>query len=279
MGRMFRRTRASALLAFLLLSIPPVPSFAAIDPAASPADPKPLSYAERDRLRFKLEEHFNQLDLMVRNQNADRRDIERQEREMAYFRVFDRVPLEERIPELTRELRETAGKNGLRVEKLSVTGRRNPGKTPSRIWSDAKYRLDPEQVVSELRLKAVVKGDLASIRRWTRSWPEDMIRLVEPRGAPSRSGPGLWIVPLKAYRFTDTEFPRIELRDPREYLPEWARNDPQRFARSEPLLWSFVTRAEELKPRAEPLFENRRKFLVNAARMNLYLRKTLRKPG
>jgi hypothetical protein len=257
---------------------------------ASPARAAPTAL-ERDRLRTKLEDHFNQLDLMIRNQNSDLRDIDRQEREMAMLRVFDRIPRDERVPELMKELRESARefsrerKQPFELKGLKLLRKQNPKETPKRILSDTRYRMSPDDTVATLEFEAQIKGSRTGILEWVSTWPDQVVRLVEPiagaNGIPrltSQERSGEWKLKLRAYRYLPVEYPRIDLRAPRELLPAWAKTDLERFASTEPLLWSFVTRSESLAPRATPLFENRRKFLLNASRMAFFLKKSVPRP-
>jgi hypothetical protein len=246
--------------------------------SASGVTPSGLSEIERDHLRFQLEEHFNQLDLIIRNQGTDRRDLERLEREMAMFRVFERIPLEEKIPNLTQELRSYTRKSGLVLRSLRVVSRKTPPREPAMRWSDSTFRIRPENTVSELYLEARLEGgDGSQMRAWVQGLKDGVIRVVEARGAPRWVHNRTWTVPLSAYRFVAVSAAKFRLRAPRTLLPTWARENTEKFAKFEPILWSFVSRAEALAPEAAPLFENRRKFMLSTARMTLFMRKTLRK--
>src|SRR4051812_49482975 len=87
---------------------------ASFHPAFASASPT-LSASERSELRSKLEEQFNELDLLVKNQSTDRKDLEHQNREMTELKVFERIPLEPEIPQLSKALEESASEHHLKV--------------------------------------------------------------------------------------------------------------------------------------------------------------------
>jgi hypothetical protein len=228
----------------------------------------------RDSLRYRLEDHFNELDLLVKNQRLEEKDLERQRVEMEELKVLERIPLEERIPELRKELAETAAEHGVKLARFERGGVSATAPVPRKISSDERYRLDPRSSAQQIRFTVIANGKPASIDSWIRSWPTHQMRLVELEKKESL-GPSRFRILAHAFRFRSIEFPQIEILDPVRHLPAWARKDPKGFADTEPLLWGFIAQSRELAPRAKPLYANRRKFLLNSARMSFFLSKAL----
>src|SRR4051812_142733 len=83
--------------------------------AAWPSTPEArqeLSDRQRSELRFRIENLFNEVDLLIKNERADRSDLARQEREAKALKVYDRIPFEADLPGLKRQLAETASAQG-----------------------------------------------------------------------------------------------------------------------------------------------------------------------
>lgn len=243
-----------------------------------------LSSAERNRLRFQLENLYNEVDLLIRNRGSDHLDLERQEREAQQLRVYDRIPFRDDIPGLKKEMTESAARFGLKLHDLKVTRRSRSGAAiPKKLTSDdPRLRLKPDQVAEQIHFEAVVTGDelvKQALGSWMESWQEDQLRLVEPEGGYGKKSfqpgkkAGQWIVRAHAFKFRDFTPPEVALRDPMKALPEWARKNPQSFAQSEPQLWDYVRKAKELAPKAKSEYATRSKFIVNDARMSFFFSK------
>lgn len=264
--------RAGTLAAFAALALGAAsPARAALEPVA------------RDRLRERLQRLYDESDLLVKNRKADRADRKRQEREAQYLRLHDRIPPEDRLDPLKTELGVSAELHQLdliRFELVEKTEQREP--LPPAVAADADFRLREDQLVQRLRFRLVVRGDRGRVEDWVRHWGRDLVRLIEPEPGFERPGikpvPGRkhgWQVNAVAWRFRDIRFPRLVPRDPLAVLPGWARTDPRRFAREEPRLWRMVEATRALAPEARPLFEERRAFLLEQARFEFFLRKSL----
>lgn len=259
---------------------------------ASPAPPSPsqavpsLNDSQRAALRYRLENLWNEVDLIIRNGKSELVDLGRQQRNFEMFAVFERIPMTEGLGALKSELAETAGKRGLKLLSLRKTGATPPpAGIPRSIVTDARppFRLTPEKIAQEIRLEVTVRGDEAALRSWISGWEEEVMRVIELDERPGSisvvaTDPkrNSWTVRARAWRFHPIRFPQLKPRDPREVLPSWARRAPEAFARKEPLLWSFVTRIEKSRDRAAEPYRRRGEFLLNNARMEFFLSKTLK---
>ena len=266
----------------VLLKIPALLTllFSATQALASPSAPARLTPVERDTLRYHLENLFNEVDLLVKNQRADESDVQRQEREFQGLQVYERIPFQENLTELKSQLAGSASDHGLILERIAITHRsQEGGKVPSSIYTDnSGFHLKPGQVVQTLDVRAVVKAKTpAELENWVHGWKSDVLRLVEPSGTESSCyhplGTGEYAVSAIAYRFREEKFPTLVPRNPMELLPGWARRDPDSFARNESLLWDFVKKIQALEPKTPPLYRNRERFLLNDARYEFFLKK------
>ena len=65
--------------------------------------------------------------------------------------------------------------------------------------------------------------------------------------------------------------PNSNPKDPVLFLPAWAQKNPEKFAREEPQLWSYVTRTREIYPTSSQYLKFRQRYLLNDARTSFYL--------
>jgi hypothetical protein len=246
--------------------------------------PVSLSLTERNSLRYNLENTFNEVDLLIRNHKADLTDLKRQERDMNALKVFDRIPFQRDIPGLKRELKKSSQPWKIQIRQVEVTHYSKPASAaPGLQTTDAPlYRLKPEQVAETIFLKLSVKGEEEPVKKWVSSWRTDQMRLVEldlnhsseiNSQVMRKTGPDIWELRIRTFRFRSIAYPVLSPRNPRELLPSWAKKNTDLFSSSEPILWSFVTRIEALAPKARPYYKNRAHFLLNDARMNFFLSK------
>jgi hypothetical protein len=245
---------------------------------AAPRPPE-LSAAQRESLRFRLQNLLNEQVLLVRNRRADESDIRRQEREIQALKIYERIPFQEDLPGLKENLTDSAKTQGLKLIGIRVTGR-SPlgGAIPSQLYTDdGDFRLKPEQIVTTLRFRATVEGDFSRVRDWIASWRDEQLRLTEAEGDPRPEGAARnrWVVTARAFRFRDVKFPHLMARDPLELLPAWARREQDRFSHTEPLLWELVARIRDVAPEAAPLYRTREQFLLNDARISFFLSKAV----
>ena len=231
-----------------------------------------LQPEQREELRTHLESLFNEVDLAIRNQKIDKSDLARSDRDFQTMKVYQRIPMERDIPGLKRVLTESAHQEELELLGMTAAApRQTPALPPRKIYTDGpRFQLSPEQIAETIELALKIRGKRSAVRGWISHVSEGQLRLVTFHGLKSRD-PGIWTVQARAYRFRNIEFPRLLLRDPMRALPAWARTHSGDFARAEPLLWRFVIRTRELEPRARPLFEVRRRFLQDDARMSFFL--------
>jgi len=270
-----RMVGTSGLLGLALGMLPAASSWAVPQPV--------LSAQQREALRYRLENSFNEVDLLIRNQKVDRSDIERQRREAEIIQLYERIPFKENLEGLKKELTDTAKTFDIRLVDLKVMARsKAPAPIPKKVYSDsARYELKQEQVADTLQIQAMMEGSASQVKKWVESWPELQVRLVEPVGgykdfkpAPAGKNGKHWFVNAKTFRFREIQFPKIEARDPIRQLPRWAQEKPQSFAKSEPVLWNLIEKSRTLSPQAQPLYDAKREFLLNAARMEFFMAKT-----
>lgn len=230
-----------------------------------------LSIRERDSLRYHLENFSNEMDLLIRNQRVDHFDLQRQERDMATLKVFERVPLDQELVEMKYALTKNAKFSGLLLTQFEVLP--NKSITPSLppfLYTDSSFHIRDEQLVERIKFVISIQGP--DVRKWGASLPHTLIRYVKVDHI-HRIGSS-WQISAHAYRFRNIRFPKLQPKDPLTYLPTWARRNTTKFAQAEPTLWTFVKRIESLAPRTAPLYETRGKFLLNDARLNFFIRLT-----
>lgn len=262
---------------------------------SAPAD---LTAVQRSRLREKLYDFWSDVNLTLRNRKINSYDITRQEREMDEMGVFDKVPLGHCPASLEERLRASAKRFGLYLSQVRRGKRRGtPRPVPRWLFVDqGSFHLAPDQLVDPYDFDLRVRGLESSLKDWSVSWtrlpePSPPSQSAEPadspyleaasgpvgsapwRRIPSRAVIPRWKVRLRGYCFRDVRFPRLILRDPVALLPGWARRDPGRFAREEPLLWSTIEKTRALIPDARPLYATHERFLLNDARLSFFLQK------
>jgi hypothetical protein len=244
-----------------------------------------LGATERDLLRHQLEVQFNEVDLLIKNKNADQNDVDRQLRDFSGLKVFDRIPFEENLAGLKKDLTDSAKDQGLSVDDVQVTSRSaNPPAPPKVLYTDGKpYHLSDDQLAQKIYFRATVSGSREGVVKWISSWQEGQLRLVEPEGgygklpiAPAKgssSAKPRWVVKAHAFRFRDVKYPELLPRDPIRLLPRWAQMSPSRFSKAEPKLWQIVEDTRALIPDARPMYDKKSEFLLNAARMDFFVKK------
>jgi hypothetical protein len=211
------------------------------------------------------------MDLLIKNQRADIADLKRQEKEMSALQVFERIPMEQKVHELHEQLILSAKQFGLLPSQFKVTHFSQPGKTiPKKVFTnEINFRITPDQLTEKIYFRIQVKGTNESIDKWIQNWSNHPVRIVE---LDSRQGGN---IQAHAFRFRPIRFPTLVPRKPIEYLPKWAQTNLKYFSETEPLLWSFVTRIQNLAPQTPPYYMNRARFLLNDARYSFFLSKSL----
>lgn len=279
----------------LLVLVTKVPLLAAAPATGlAPASGTPaLSDVERSRLREKLFDFWSDVNLSIRNRNIDRYDLGRQEREMGQMGVFDKMPLNHCPESLRDRLGESAKRFGLYLSRVKVIRHgASPKPVPRRLFVDqGGYTFNQDQLVDTYSFELTVKGLESSLKDWSASWTSLPKQAPQPSDSPYlEADPGLkggvpwrestphalipvWKARLRGYCFRDVRFPKLILRDPVALLPQWARRDPEKFARKEPALWSTIEKTRELIPDARPLYATRERFLLNDARLSFFLKK------
>lgn len=246
-----------------------------------------LTEAQRSSLRFRLENIWNEVDLLVRNANSDRLDVQRQEREFKVFGIFQKIP----IGAVEPALKSFASAYGLNIEKLKVVDVSKPDRPlPEAVYTDGEgYRLSDDQIAERVRVELTIVGTKDQVQQWMDHWgdvrnPEHPSSGAETsiyvewdpqasRTLPDSLPQSRWRIHAQVYRFRDIQYPPLKSREPLEILPEWARKNQVLFKSKEPLLWSFVEKTHALLPKALPQFDLKRKFMLNSARMNFFISK------
>lgn len=261
---------ASAILVALTLLFPAAHASASTRPSE-----QRLSEKERSVLRHRLENIWNEVHLMVRNENSAKIDFDRLQREMRQFRVLERIPLRDNLDGLKEELELSIRSHGLGLTSFKVIGRSRSADVPPELFTDSgRFRLSEKQLVEETRIEIRGKGKIDQVYRWISDWKEDLLRVIEPVKSPEQRAGETWRLQIRAYRFRDIQFPRLKPRDPMQLLPNWARKNPDRFAEQERLLWSLVVKTREMIPKSESAYQMRGKFLLEGARMSFFIKKT-----
>lgn len=265
------------LLALAVLSLSPL----SIPARAVETRPR-LSPTERESVRFRLQNLFNEADLAIKNQKVNESDQRRIEREFEALRVYDRIPRHEEWASLKQQLDRSAKLEGLKLNSLKKIKSQapKPARVPESIYSDgSRFQLTEDQVAEPVLFEAEVQGSRDGVRRWIQAWRETQVRYAETEGgrAVTATKEDGFIVKGRAFKFRDIRFPKIKQRDPFSVLPDWAKRDPKAFAQDEPRLWKYVTDTRELAPQAHPLLASRREFLTLKARLEFYIGKTARK--
>lgn len=235
-----------------------------------------LSDPERQRLRFRLENLWNEIDLTLRNSRSRILDLQRLEKEMNYFRVLERFPLREDLEALEGELILTAREHRLQIHELKAISRQPVSRpVPEELFTDErKFEFAEDQLAQKITLRIRGKGSLHDVQKWISAWDEQIVRWIEPLNDPRDAKPGSFEVRAATYRFRDVRFPRLKYRDPLSLLPPSARKNPDRFSEQERQLWSFVTRIRDASTKAEAATRTRENFLLASARMSYFIKKT-----
>jgi hypothetical protein len=239
-----------------------------------------LSLKERDSLRIRLEDYYNGLELIIRNQRSDESLIRRQLREFEALGVYRKIPPTRDLEGLKRELLASARKSGL--DQITVKFSLKPDvlpAVPKYLYIDKPpFRFRPDQIAEELSFEIRSnKAKPAQLVSWINGWGSSMERLVEPETHDGKlvhqESPRNWVIRAHAFRFWPVRFPELRLRDPVYLLPGAAQRQKELFSKEERLLWSFIERSRKLVPLATPLYDRRREYFLNGARMSFFLSK------
>lgn len=277
MGKLIKKLNSfGALIVFSNLILFGARANAEVSPPAKSL----LSISEKESLRYHLEGLFNDVDLIIKNRKSRNADLKRQERDLAYLKVYERIPLQRNLPQLKVNLKETAKDHQITLTQIKILGFSKPGKPipKSQFADQPQFQIEPNQLVEEIRFKMIAQGGVEQIQNWTSSWRTEQMRIVELASSDlgksiRRLAPKKWEIRARAFRFRNIQYPHLIPRNPKEFLPQWAKQNLGRFAKEEPLLWSFVSRTENLIPEAKPLYQTRSQMFLNDVRMNFFLSK------
>ncbi len=237
-----------------------------------------LSDSQRRSLRYHLENLYNEFDLLIRNQKVDAADLAKQGRTIAALKIYERIPFSPQLDTLKKQLTESAQEAQIRLLEFKLCKPAAYASAPmpkTLSHRDGFFRPKPQQLAQEIPFQIRVSGTPAHIEAWTRSWKENLMRLVEVErlDRASSSQQGQYVIRAHAFQFKNVKFPKIIPPQANDYLPQWAKTNPDYFSQQEPILWSFVTRSEKLRPLTPPLYEKRGQFFIEGGRIEFFLSK------
>ena len=226
---------------------------------------RPFQSESREEALFRLNQIFNELDLLIRNQRADRADVLHQKRDIEGLKVYERIPLQENLSGLERELFESTRRSGLKLGRVRVLEHSpEPEKPPEEIFTDRSFHLSADQLARSMTLEIDVKGAQKNVESWMTSVQDNQMRLVKVLDKKLKGHGVVWKLRLKSFQFRDIVFPKLRPRDPKEVLLLCSEPDS--------VLKNLAKKAQALIPRAAPFYENRREFLLNQARLEFFIK-------
>jgi hypothetical protein len=248
-----------------------------------------LSESEHNSLRYRLENAWNEVDLLVRNAATDQKDIAHQERDFKNLQVFKKFPLASadnaKYSMLTADLKKSAQRFGMKVTDVKVLETSKPDKpVPAIMPQDAQeFKFTDDQLMQKVRMDLTLTGTKRQLQDWMNSWnlgiepgddgtptpylewdPNALTTLPEVLSDTS------WKVHAQAYLFRDIKYPKLQPQNPLRILPTWAQKNTELFKQEEPLLWGLVEKTQATIPQALPGYERKATFLLNAARMSYF---------
>ena len=241
-----------------------------------------LQETERQSLRYHLENLYNEVDLLIKNQKADERDFNKLERHFAELKVFERIPFEANPEGLKQELKASAAEHSLELIRVSIIQKPHQlhPMPQERSTHSSLTWLKPEHFVKKIHFQAELRGEMKQILEWLKHIKLEQMRLID--WEPAKVEASLkqisahrWILKAHAFQFLRVNYPHLVPKKPREFLPAWARTDLKAFAKQEPLLWSLIIKTEAKLSTASKLYQRKGLFKLNEARLNFFLSKTL----
>ena len=228
---------------------------------------RPFQSETREEALFRLNQIYNELDLLIRNQRSDRADVLHQNRDFEGLKVYERIPMQENLIGLQHQLFESTQRNGLKLGRVRILEHSpQPEKVPEEIITDRSFHLSADQIARTVFLEMDVKGTRKNLESWMSSVQDNQMRLVKVLDKKLKSHAGIWKVHIKSYQFRDIVFPRLRPRNPKEVLSLCSEKDSA--------LENLAEKAQALIPRAAPFYENRREFLLNQARLEFFIKKS-----
>lgn len=229
-----------------------------------------LSVIERESLRFRLENHVNDLELLLLNEKADQSDRERLDLELATFRVFERIPVTPKKTELKEQVREQAKSLGCQLVEFKHSFTKSVhGNLAKELRISFKLKPLPN---SEAAPKC--ESSLNSLKIWNQQWKKRQLRIVGFEAPIALPENHVWQVRGVAYSFLAQSPNEAGISskpmDPVLLLPSWARRDTSRFAKKAPELWSLIQKAHELTPRTLQNFKKRAYFELKRKRFEFF---------
>ncbi|MFZ9596063.1 MAG: hypothetical protein ACO3A2_08300 [Bdellovibrionia bacterium] len=248
-----------------------------------------LTNRERERILYHLSHLWSELDLLSRNEKVDQEDLKKQEREMKALRIEERIPRSAQTGALFHALKESAAQSQLPLSEFQVIslGRPSAQTVPSQIFSDQRLNLLEEQIVSKIQFRFLLRGHWAQVKVWLDDLPKHTLRYValnrfEPLQASLKKKQrspkqesfvqeSLYQVFATAYQFRIPQKLKIQPKDPRFYLPPWAKLNETQFQKKEPKVWEWVKKIDRLAAVSSPWYRVKSRFYLNHLRLNFYL--------
>ena len=237
-----------------------------------------------DRIAQHLELVRNQLELTATNQRTIGNDVRKQEREIAAWGVFERIPLArddfKSDRELTRALRsqlERASGAGtayaVRSVRLVAGWKVAPNRVPRAVNFDEGARI-PEDQVADRRLVELVLRFPNEAPREPRDWFDEqrasVRRLLEPVSTRVRNRDltvRAWI-----FRYRELDYPKMLAPDLSRYrLPGAPASESQKASARR--IARYRAEIPRLWPQAQPHIDGIRAFALNDLRMNFFVKR------
>ena len=164
--------------------------FVTLSTAVASLQPESLNDSDRSGLRYRLENLFNEVDLIVRNHRTDELDLVRQSQTIQGLKIYERIPFQARTEEIREQLSDSAEENGFKIRAFKLLGV-NHGQdippVPTELYTDQKgFQLSPEQIAEPIRFRVTVEGDKERIRTSVRDGPRTSCDSWNPKAALAR---------------------------------------------------------------------------------------------
>lgn len=256
-----------------------------------------LSESERGSLRFRLENIWNEVDLLVRNAATDKKDVQKQEKEFKALQVYTKFPVASadatKPSAVNADLKKSLQRFGLTLNESKLLDSSKPDRPLLAVMpQDAKeFKFTEDQLVQKLRMELTLTGTKRQLQDWMNSWNTvtEPVSPDKPSATPASHylewdpaalttlpemlSETKWKVHVLAYYFRDIQYPKLQPQDPLQILPDWAKKNPEQFKAQEPLLWGLVEKTQATVPQALPGYETKARFALNSERMKFFTSK------
>ena len=241
-----------------------------------------ITAREREKIRFLMENEVNALELVIRNQSSARSDLRRQEKDVQAVQLYRRIPFKPELDRLEKEVRNSAQKAKLKIVKFRrLNQNKEKVAVPASISTVEKFELPETALAERLPIEIEIEGSEESVKNWSQKLIEEQDRLLQMDQAPEAITASLpegksevFRAQIVAFRFREIQYPKLKAPDPLRHLPPKVRKQISRLKTEEPQLGILIEKAHQLKPKAEPLLQERRPFLLRDAHMRFFMHVT-----